>query len=125
MNEAKRILVVDDEEDILVMTLFRIKNAGYQTIAARDGQEGFDKAKQEKPDLILLDYKLPHMNGDEVYEKIQQEEELKDIPVMFITASKENNELKKRLDELGVKDVLMKPYDPDELIAKVKELLGE
>ena len=124
MADVKRVLIVDDEPDILKAVEFRVRKAGYQTVTAQDGPEGMEKARSEKPDLILLDYKLPGVSGVEVYKKLKSEDSLKDIPVVFITASKGNEDLKAEMEKIGAKNVLLKPYEPEELLSKIKELIG-
>ncbi len=122
---SKKVLIVEDEPDILKMTQFRMKKAGYETVVATDGQEALDKVKSESPDLILLDYKLPVMDGVEVYLKLKEDEALSKIPVVFLTASRGNLDLINKMNEIGAKHSIIKPYDPEELLAKVKQLVGE
>ena len=124
MSENKKILIVDDEPDILKAVVFRIKKAGYETVLATDGQEGLEKARAEKPDLILLDWRLPVMNGGEVYQHLQSDNDLKGIPVIILTASRESEDLAVRMREIGVEHVLTKPYEPEELLAEIEKLLG-
>lgn len=123
MAEDKRILIVDDEPDILKMTEFRIKRDGYITITAVDGKEGLNKAREEKPDLIVLDYRLPEMNGLDVYAELRATEETRIIPVIFLTASKGNEDIKEAMKAVGAKHLLTKPYDPAVLLGKIKEML--
>ena len=99
--------------------------AGYEAIEATDGKMGFDKARSETPDLIVLDWRLPLMDGGEVYQALKADEKTKDIPVIILTASRETEELRVKLDAIGAEHVLIKPYEPSELLAKIRELLGE
>jgi two-component system alkaline phosphatase synthesis response regulator PhoP len=124
MNELKKILIVDDEPDILKSVAFRVKKAGYGVLEATDGQKGIDMAKSEKPDLILLDWRLPIKDGGEVYEELKADEALKDIPIIILTASRETETLDVKLRSIGAKHVLIKPYEPTELIQKISELIG-
>ena len=103
---------------------FRIKKAGYETIEAVDGQEGLKKARSEMPDLILLDWKLPIMDGVEVFMKLKEDDRLKDIPVVFFTASRENEDLRVKMREIGAAYVIVKPYEVEELLLKIRELIG-
>jgi DNA-binding response OmpR family regulator len=121
----KRILIVDDEPDILKSVSFRIKKAGYDVIEATDGKMGFDKARSEMPDLIVLDWRLPLMDGGEVYKALKADDKTKDIPVVILTASRETEGLQIKLDAMGIEHVLIKPYEPSELLAKIKGLVGE
>ena len=80
---AKKILVVDDEPDILSVIAFRLKKSGYEIVTAGDGKETLDLMQNWKPDLILLDIQLPVMDGYEVCRRIKADEELKHIPIVF------------------------------------------
>ncbi|MFC1571396.1 response regulator [Candidatus Margulisiibacteriota bacterium] len=119
---SKRVLVVDDEPDILKVVTFRLKKEGYEVITAVDGQEGLDFAKSKKPDLILLDLRLPKMNGDEVCKLIKADEQIKHIPVIFITASQQSD-VGEMAKEFCAQDYIVKPFTPEELFAKVRQYL--
>jgi len=123
MNADKRVLIVDDEPDILKAVTFRVQRAGYGVISAADGKDGLEKARAEKPDLIILDWQLPVMNGVEVYRELQADPELKDIPVILLTASRERDELEYMRDDVGFKHIVIKPYEPEELLAKISDLV--
>lgn len=122
MSEKKRILIVDDEPDILKITVFRVKQAGYEVITAIDGGQGLETAKNEKPDLIFLDLGLPTMNGAEVCCKLKADEELKKIPVVILTAS--SDKVVSVVEEAGADDYLTKPFEPQDLVAKIKKFLA-
>ena len=124
MPEVKRILIVDDEADILKTVEFRIKRAGYRTITAISGLEGLDKARSESPDLIVLDWKLPDIDGGEVYRRLRADGATREIPVIILTASSDNESLALRIREAGIKHVLIKPYEPEVLLGKIKEIIG-
>ena len=124
MNGLKKILIVDDEPDIMKSVSFRVKKAGYGVVEATDGQEGLDMARSEKPDLILLDWRLPIKDGGEVYQELKADDDLKDIPVIILTASRETESLDVKLKNIGAKYVLIKPYEPAELLQKISELIG-
>ncbi|MFQ5952117.1 MAG: response regulator [Candidatus Omnitrophota bacterium] len=124
MAGNKKVLIVDDEPDILKAAVFRIKKAGYDVIEAVSGKEGLEKAQTEPPDLIMLDWKLPEMDGVEVYLILKKTDRLKDIPVVFFTASKENVDLREKMEEVGAEHVIIKPYEAEELLSKIKELIG-
>ena len=123
MDGTKTVLIVDDEPDILKMTEFRVKKAGYNTVVAADGHEALRKASSKAPDLILLDYRLPGMDGVEVYKRLQSSG-LGDIPVIFLSASKGNEDLLEKMREIGAEHSLIKPYEPQELLGKIRELIG-
>jgi CheY-like chemotaxis protein len=111
----KTILIIDDEEDILKIASYYLKKAGYKVITATNGNSAFEIFTYTIPDLILLDYQLPGMNGAEVLRLIRLEEPLKDIPIIFLTASSDigkNEFLKKE----NAQDMLIKPFEKDALI---------
>ncbi len=84
---GKKILVVDDEPDLLKVTLLRLKKTGYEVFGCVDGQEALDLARQIMPDLIILDVYLPVINGDDVAKILKKDDELKHIPIILISAS--------------------------------------
>lgn len=118
-----KILLVDDEPDILTVTTFRLKKAGYEVITAVNGQEALDKAKTARPDMILLDLLLPIMNGYEVCKKIKSDDTLKKIPVVLFTASTVDT-IEKKLEGSGADDCVIKPFEPEVLLAKIKKFIG-
>lgn len=121
---AKKILIIEDEKILSGLLDKKLKEVGFETALAYDGQEGMEKMKAEKIDLILLDIIMPRKGGFEVLEDIQKEPELKKIPVIIISNSGQPVEISRALD-LGVKDYLIKTqFDPDEVIEKVKKQLG-
>jgi DNA-binding response OmpR family regulator len=118
----KRILVVDDEEDILSVLKFRLEANGYETLSASDGQEGLDKAKSEKPDLVILDLMLPKLDGYKVCRMLKMDESYKAIPVIMFTAKAQEK------DEYAGKETMAdayisKPFESEVLLKKIKELL--
>ena len=120
---GKKILVVDDEPDIVKIVSFRLKKEGYEVVIAVDGQEGLDKAGAENPDLTLLDLRLTKMSGEEVCGKIKSDDKLKHIPVVFLTASHVAGVMEK-VQEFGAQDYLVKPFDPKGLLEKVRKYIG-
>ena len=123
MSKCK-ILVVDDEEDILTLISARLEQNGYQIIVASDGLEGLEKAEKEKPDLILVDVSMPRMNGYQMVQLLRQYESLKEIPVVVITASRQKDEAAWRT-QVGVEYFILKPFKTKELLDKVQEALRE
>lgn len=119
---AKRILIVDDEPDILKIAVFRLKKSGYEILTAIDGQGGLDSAKKDTPDLILLDLILPRMTGDEVCRRIKADDKLRHIPVILFTAS--IVEIQEKLKDSGAEDYLIKPFEPEELLEKIRKFIG-
>jgi CheY-like chemotaxis protein len=119
---AKKILVVDDENDLLMVTLLRLKHVGYEAFGAADGQEAVDLARQKTPDLILMDVLLPVMNGDEAAKILKEDETTKNIPVILISANAKF--LEDRFAACGVAGYLTKPFRSDELVAAIKKHIG-
>lgn len=118
---AKRILLVDDEPDIIEFLEYNLIREGFEVISARDGVEALRKLS-EKPDLIILDIMMPNMDGFEVCKKIRSKESLKNVPVIFLTAkSSEVDEITGL--ELGANDYVKKPISPKKLIARVNSNL--
>ncbi|MBQ7758474.1 response regulator YycF [Anaerotignum sp.] len=112
----RKILIVDDEKNIVEIIAFNLKKEGYQVIKAADGEEGVKKAMEENPDLILLDIMMPKMDGYEACKKIREK---KNTPIIMLTARAE--ELDKVLGlELGADDYVTKPFGVRELMARVK-----
>jgi DNA-binding response OmpR family regulator len=120
----KRILIVDDEPDVLKLAEIRLRKWGYEIITASDGEKGLELIRNEKPDLLLLDLRLPNMNGVEVCRQVKNDRELKHIPVILFTAT-EDMAVAGMAKENGADDYLVKPYEPGELLEKVKSFTKE
>ncbi len=119
---ARKILIVDDEEDVLKVASYRIRKMGFDVIQAMDGQQCLDMLKKDKPDLILLDLRLPVIDGGEVCKNIKADEDLKKIPVIIFTAS--TDKLEDKTIKMGADAYLTKPFDPEKMRLKINELLG-
>lgn len=120
----KRILVVDDEADLVEMVKMRLEAGGYEVITAYDGQESLDKAKKEKPDLIILDLMLPKMDGYKVCGLLKADTRYKKIPIIMFTARAQEDDVKLG-KEVGADAYIIKPFEPPVLLNKIKELLKE
>lgn len=120
--DSKKILIVDDELDILRLTSLRLKKLGYDVITATDGKEALDSIRDNAPDLVLLDIILPVMSGTNVCKKIKDDEQLKHIPVILFTASS-NIMTAEKAKKLRADDYIVKPFDPGELAKKVEKML--
>ena len=114
----KKILFVDDEVDLLKVSLLRLRKTGYDVSGAADGREALDLAHQRMPDLIILDVYLPEMNGDEVAKILKKDEKLKHVPVILISADIET--LEKRCRQCGADGYLTKPFESGALVREVK-----
>jgi len=118
----EKILIVDDEKDILKMLDYNLKKEGFRTILASDGEEALDAAVKEHPDLVLLDLMLPGMDGLEVCKALKKESKTASIPIIMLTAKTQESDKVVGL-ELGADDYVTKPFSPRELIARVKAVL--
>ncbi len=118
-----KVLIVDDEQDVLNVLGKRLIESGFQVLKASSGAEGIEKARAERPNLIILDIWMPGMDGGEVAQKLQEYEETKSIPVIFLTCLYSKDEEKKEGHISGHNFILSKPYQPDELLKVVKEHL--
>jgi len=121
---AKRILVVDDEPILLDFAMVRLKKAGYDIIGAVNAEEAMDTAQKAPPDLILLDLVLPKMWGDELCKKLKSDEKFKHIPIILFTAKTIRPILAEKLKEIGADDFIMKPFESQELLTKIKKFIG-
>jgi two-component system alkaline phosphatase synthesis response regulator PhoP len=120
-SKGKKILIVDDEPDILEILEYNLKNEGYDTILAKDGEEGLQKAKQYKPDLIILDVMMPIKNGMEVCKILRSLPEFNQTIIIFLTAVNDEFSHIKGL-ESGGDDFISKPVTPKILVTKVNAL---
>jgi DNA-binding response OmpR family regulator len=120
----KKILVVDDEINVIRVIAARLKASHYDVVTASDGLYAVQKAHEEKPDLIILDVRMPVGGGKGVFENLRMTSDTMMIPIIFITAYADD-ELQRTLLEMGAVDVVTKPFNADELLEKVKKALKE
>jgi len=116
------ILIVDDEEDIRDMVALSLKTAGYHVLQASDGQEGFSCAIDHKPQLIVIDWMMPVVNGLELLRRLRRDDRTREIPVIMLSAKAEIDNKTQGLDS-GADDYLTKPFSPKELISRIKAIL--
>ncbi|MDD5196860.1 MAG: response regulator [Candidatus Omnitrophica bacterium] len=119
---GKKILIVDDEPDLLRVVCFRLEKIGYQVISAVNGQEALELAEKESPDLMLLDVRLPLLGGPEVCSRIKKDERLKHIPVILFTASTQS--ITEKVQACGAQGYILKPFSSEELFKKIKEFIS-
>ena len=119
---GKRILACDDDPLILRLLQVNLEIEDYNVLLAHDGQEAFEVAEKEKPDLILLDVMMPRMDGLQACRKLKENETTKDIPVVFLSAKAQQEDIDEGL-ALGASDYLTKPFEPDQLIAAIERLV--
>jgi CheY-like chemotaxis protein len=121
---AKRILVIDDEDDIREVAQLSLEMVGHwDVVTARSGAEGLEKARTEHPDAILLDVMMPDMDGPTTFQQLQADPAIAGIPVIFLTAKVQAAD-KRRFEAYGTAGVLPKPFDPMTLPTQVAQTLG-
>jgi phosphate regulon transcriptional regulator PhoB len=119
---AQRILVVDDEPDLLELVRFNLCAAGYEVETAETGAEGVEKARARVPDLLVLDIMLPDLPGTEVCKRLRADADLAGLPILMLTARSEEIDRVVGL-ELGADDYVTKPFSPRELVLRVRAIL--
>jgi DNA-binding response OmpR family regulator len=121
---TKRILVCDDDELLVDLLTYRLSTRGYQVSAARDGGEALERLAADKPDAVVLDAMMPVVDGFEVLRRIREQPATANLPVVMLSARKQERDIVGAL-ELGASDFVVKPFIPEELIARLTRLLGE
>ncbi len=119
---GERVLVVDDESDIVALVAYHLAKSGYKVSTATSGSEALERARQDQPALIVLDLMLPDISGFEVLATLRGEEAVADTPVLMLTARREEPDRIRGLT-LGADDYLTKPFSPQELILRVNAIL--
>ena len=119
-----KILIAEDERDIRDLVAFTLRFAGHEVFSASNGEEAVEMAPKVNPDLILMDVRMPRMTGYEACKLMKEDPELKDIPVVFLSAKGQENEIQQGLDA-GAEEYLLKPFAPDQLTAQVKTILAK
>lgn len=122
-DEKKKILVVDDELDMLMVIKLRLEASGFNVVTASDGLEGLNLARKENPDLIVLDIMLPKMNGYKVARFLKFDEKFKHIPIIMLTALSRDKDRTTGV-ETGADAYLTKPFESEQLIATVNGFLS-
>jgi len=122
MPLKKKILIVDDERDIVKAVMIRLQTSGYEVVTAFDGAQGVFMAHKEKPDLIILDIRMPAGDGFSVAQRLRKSIHTFQIPIIFLTGSPEKNS-EQRAQEVGARFYIKKPYDPEELLDAVRRAL--
>lgn len=119
-----KILIAEDERDIRDLIAFTLRFAGHEVFAAANGEEAVEMAPKVNPDLILMDVRMPRMTGYEACKIMKANPDMKDIPVVFLSAKGQENEIQQGLD-VGAEEYLLKPFAPDQLTKRVKEILAK
>jgi DNA-binding response OmpR family regulator len=119
-----KILIAEDERDIRDLVAFTLRFAGYEVFTAANGEEAVQLAPQVNPDLILMDVRMPRMTGYEACRIMKHNTDLKDIPIVFLSAKGQEAEIQQGL-EAGAEEYLLKPFAPDQLTSRVKTILAK
>lgn len=122
MSEPKKILVCDDDPLLVDLLQYRLASRGYEVIVAEDGGKALRRLQEMRPDAILLDAMMPVIDGYEVLRQIREDERLADVPVIMLTARRQEKDIVTAL-ELGANDYMVKPFIPEELVARLARLI--
>lgn len=126
MADKKKIIIIDDEETLCFLIKMNLEAIGkYEVITATDPREGIQLVKMHKPDLILLDLMMPYMEGSEVAEKLMEIPELRDIPIVFLTALAEKGRVDANMGTIAGREFIAKPVTTGELVRKIDTVLGK
>lgn len=117
-----RILVAEDERDIRELIAFSLRLADFEVVLTQDGEEAIERASREKPDLILLDVRMPRMSGYETCRRLKADPATSEIPIVFLSAKGQEKEIEEGLDS-GALEYIVKPFAPDELATQVRDIL--
>ena len=117
-----KILISEDERDIQDLITFTLRYAGHEVIPTSNGEEAFQRSKEEMPDLILLDVRMPRMTGYEACEKLKADKSTKHIPVVFLSAKGQESEVNAGL-AAGAEEYILKPFSPDQLSERIASIL--
>jgi two-component system, OmpR family, alkaline phosphatase synthesis response regulator PhoP len=118
----KRVLIIEDDRDIIELVRYNLEQEGFSLAAARDGLSGLEQVKKSPPDVLLLDLMLPKLSGLEICKAIRRDEKLNRLPILMLTARGDESDRVIGL-ELGADDYVTKPFSPRELVARVRALL--
>jgi two-component system response regulator VicR len=125
MGEEKKVVVcIEDEREMIDLVKLILGRKGFDLVGAVGGREGLETVRRLKPDLVLLDLMMPDMDGWEVYQQIKADEELKDTPVIVVTAKAQSIDKVLGLHIAKVHDYVTKPFSPQELLQSVNKVLG-
>ncbi len=126
MSAKKKLLVIDDELDLLEVIKFRLESDGYEVFAASDGMTGIKRAEENMPDLIVLDIMMPGLNGFEVLRKLRDKDSpVKDVPVVMLSCSTEEQRAEKISRDLGAEAYIIKPYRHEEMMYIIERLIAD
>lgn len=124
MDAKKRLVYIEDEQEMIDLVRLILNRRGYEIIGANGGHEGLDLIRQLKPDLVLLDLMMPDMDGWDVYQQMKAEESTQNIPVIVVTAKAQSIDKVLGLHIAKVEDYISKPFSPQELVDSVEKVLA-
>ena len=119
-----KILIAEDERDIRDLVAFTLRFAGHEVFAASNGEEAVEMSPQVNPDLIFMDVRMPRMTGYEACRTMKENPDLRDVPVVFLSAKGQESEIQQGLDA-GAEEYLLKPFAPDQLTVRIKSILAK
>ena len=119
---SAHIFVVEDEKPISTLLTYNLQKEGYKVSSSSNGEEALSNIKEKKPDLVLLDWMLPDLSGIKICQYLKQDEKVKNIPIIMLTAKGEEEDKVKGLNT-GAEDYMTKPFSFPELLARIKSLL--
>ena len=123
-DDQMRVVCIEDEPEMIDLVRLILGRKGFDVIGANGGIEGLETVKREKPDIVLLDLMMPDMDGWEVYQQIKADPELREIPIVVVTAKAQSIDKVLGLHIAKVDDYITKPFGPQELLESVEKLLG-
>jgi two-component system response regulator VicR len=123
-EEKKRVLCIEDEQEMIDLIKLILERRGFEVLGAVGGKEGLEVIRREKPDLILLDLMMPEVDGWEVYRQMKADEQVKDIPVIVVTAKAQSIDKVLGLHIAKVDDYVTKPFGPQELLKSINKVLA-
>ena len=123
-TDDKRVVCIEDEPEMIDLVRLILGNKGFEVIGANGGVEGLETVRREHPDLVLLDLMMPDMDGWEVYQQMKADADLREIPVIVVTAKAQSIDKVLGLHIAKVDDYITKPFGPQELLESVENIIG-
>jgi DNA-binding response OmpR family regulator len=124
-EQARRLVYIEDEEEMIDLVRLILVRRGFTVIGANGGHEGLEAVRRENPDLVLLDLMMPDMDGWDVYQQMKADENIRDIPVIVVTAKAQSIDKVLGLTIAKVEDYISKPFSPQELLDSVEKVLSQ
>jgi CheY-like chemotaxis protein len=122
---TKRIMIVDDDPDIRLTVRMILKFRGFEIVEAGNGSEALEKLREKRVDLVLIDFFMPGMSGRDLASAIRSDPKLRDLKLAFLTVATFRKHGRRELEKLGSLDYIRKPFDKDDLVRRVRQMVGE